>query len=55
MLKLVKKSSIKQFVVYCFGCKEKWENGVLKERGGRGVNKFHALEREGLLEGVGLF
>ena len=43
MLSLVKKKgSIKQFVVYCFGCKEKWGY-----RGGGGLNKFQASERGG--------
>ena len=36
MLSLVKKSSIKQFVVYCLGCKEKWEYGG-------GLKKFRLL------------
>ena len=47
MLSLLKGGSIKQFVVYRFGCKEKWEYGGqgLKEKGG--LNKFHASKWKG--------
>ena len=50
MLSLVKKSSIKQFVVYCFGCKE---NGGLG--GGGGLINFMLLKGGALLDGGGLF
>ena len=38
---------MKQFVIYCFGCKENWGYG------GRGLNKFHASERGAYLRGGG--
>ena len=38
---------MKQFIIYCFGCKENWGYG------GRGLNKFHASERGAYLRGGG--